>query len=266
MKKLILSIIAFTILFSHCTKIIDIDLNTTDPKIIVEASINNQNGPYKVKLSKTVNFDQKNTYPPISNAIVTLTDDVNTDTLIEQKPGEYYSQNITGKTGKSYNLYININGEIITAKSTMPEIVPLDTITFLVSNFGPGRNEDEDIYVPIPHFKDPSKLGNYYRFKITVNDTLDKTFYVDNDDLINGLEYQRPQFGNDIFINKGDKLLFEMQCIDKATFDYFTSLNASIGEGPGGGTTPANPTTNLVGNATGFFSAHTKETKFLIVK
>ncbi len=64
MKKLILSIITFTILFSHCTKIIDIDLNTTDPKIIVEASINNQKMDHiRVKLSKTVNFDQKNTYP-----------------------------------------------------------------------------------------------------------------------------------------------------------------------------------------------------------
>ena len=56
--------------------------------------------------------------------------------------------------------------------------------------------------MPIPHFKDPISSGNSYRFKMTVNDTLDKTFFVDNDDLINGLEYQRPLFSNDRELKK----------------------------------------------------------------
>lgn len=57
-----------------------------------------------------------------------------------------------------------------------------------------------------------------------------------------------------------------MQCIDRAIFDYFTSLNSSIGNGPGGGATPSNPTSNINGNAIGYFSAHTAQRKLVIVK
>ena len=59
MNKIIVAL--FSILFlSNCTQVIDIDLNNSDPKIIVEGSITNEAGPYFVKLSKSVNFDQSN--------------------------------------------------------------------------------------------------------------------------------------------------------------------------------------------------------------
>lgn len=263
MNKIIVALFSI-LLLSNCTQVIDIDLNNSDPKIIVEGSITNEAGTYFVKLSKSVNFDQSNSYPPISNAVVTISDETIIDTLIEIKSGVYQTQRIQGVIGKTYKLNINVNGEVITASSTMPDLVPLDSITFLISEFGRGNNEK--IYVPIPHFKDPISSGNSYRFKMTVNDTLDKTFFVDNDDLINGLEYQRPLFSNDRELKLGSTLLVEMQCIDRAIFDYFTSLNSSIGNGPGGGATPSNPTSNINGNAIGYFSAHTAQRKLVIVK
>ena len=81
MNKIIVAL--FSILFlSNCTQVIDIDLNNSDPKIIVEGSITNEAGPYFVKLSKSVNFDQSNSYPPISNAVVTSSDETIIYTLI----------------------------------------------------------------------------------------------------------------------------------------------------------------------------------------
>jgi hypothetical protein len=56
----------------------------------------------------------------------------------------------------------------------------------------------------------------------------------------------------------------EMQCIDKPIYEYFNSFG-NLGMGPSS-STPANPTTNLDGAVLGFFSAHTSESKSIIIK
>lgn len=268
MKKTTLFIL-FILGLTGCTKVIDINLNEANPKIVVEASITDEPGPYYVKLTETVNFSSSNTYPAVQGAFVTLSDNVGSkDTLIEVSPGIYQTKTIQGLSGRTYTLAINANGKLISAISTMPSPVNLDSITYLKSSFGngPGNTTDTE-YVPIPRFIDPISFGNCYRFIRTVNDTLDKTFYIDNDNLINGLQYQRPLFGGDIQCRYGDSLVFEMQCIDRSTYDYFNSLNASLGQGPGGGTTPANPVSNIQGSeALGYFSAHTVQRKKVLVK
>ena len=48
--------------FSSCTKVIKIDLNSTDPHLTVEANITNQPGPYKVKLTSTLNYYDTNIF------------------------------------------------------------------------------------------------------------------------------------------------------------------------------------------------------------
>src|SRR5258708_12937055 len=56
----------------------------------------------------------------------------------------------------------------------------------------------------------------------------------------------------------------DMQCIDKNMYKYWYSMDqSSTGDG---GTTAANPVTNVVGGALGYFSAHTSQTKTILVK
>jgi Domain of unknown function (DUF4249) len=267
MKKINIALL-LSILFSSCTKVIEIDLNANDPKIVVEGFITDEAGPYFIKLSETVNFASNNAYPAVQGAIVKLEDNFGQkDTLVEVSPGLYKTKNIQGISGHIYTLSIVAKGKNISAVSAIPNPVLLDSISFLKSSFGNGPGNADTEYVPIPRFTDPITFGNCYRFVRTVNDTLDRTFYVDNDNLINGLQYQRPLFGGEVQAHKGDSILFEMQCIDKATYDYFNSLNASLGLGPGGGTTPSNPVSNVQGgNALGYFSAHTVQRKKVLVK
>ncbi len=256
--------IVLLLLFSACTKVIDINLNASDPQIVVEGEVTNNAGPYFVSISKSINFSDANNYPKIQNAIVKITDGTITDTLVETSAGIYKTTTLQGVSGRTYTLTIVTNGKTITAQSTMPTAVVLDSITFLESTFGAGPG-GKNSFAAIPNFKDPSTFGNNYRFIQTINDTLDKSFYVDNDNVINGLKYQRPLFSTDKQMYKGDSLLFEMQCIDKITFEYFNSLIQTIGNGPGGGATPANPVTNVQGGL-GYFSAHSSQTKKVVVQ
>jgi hypothetical protein len=255
-----------TLLLGSCTKTITLDLNSSDPKIVIEGNITDELGPYLVKLSKTINFSDANVFPAVSGAQVILSDNFgNKDTLTETSSGNYYTNSIQGISGRTYTLQVQAEGKNFQAVSSMPAKVNLDSVTFLKSSFG-SQNAGEVTYVAIPRFSDPLNPANFYRFIITLNDTLDTGIFVDNDNLINGLPYQRPIFSNELSPKLNDSVLLEMQCIDEPVYDYFYSLNASIGQGPSA-TTPANPTSNIQGEgALGFFSAHTVQRKKVQVK
>src|SRR5690554_906724 len=107
MKK-IFAILFSTILLYSCEKEIDLDLNNSDPQIIIEGSITDAPGPYYVRISKSVNFDEPNSYPPVSGAYVTISDNEgNTDVLTEIEEGLYQTNTIVGAPGNTYNLSVS---------------------------------------------------------------------------------------------------------------------------------------------------------------
>ncbi|MNY17369.1 hypothetical protein D3C86_1506870 [compost metagenome] len=67
-------------------------------------------------------------------------------------------------------------------------------------------------------------------------------------------------------VKTGDKVEIEMQCIDKNIFNYWYTLSQQSQNGPGGGTIPGNPPSNISNNALGYFSAHTVDKKEMVVK
>jgi hypothetical protein len=89
-----------------------------------------------------------------------------------------------------------------------------------------------------------------------------------NDNLINGNVNQRPLNSNSdsLTVKLNDWVSVEMQSISSPTYLYYYSLRQVSGAGPGGGTTPANPPSNIVGGALGIFSAHTVQRKQIQIK
>ncbi len=246
------------LLLSSCTKEINIDLNSSDAKIVIEGNISNEVGPYYVKLSKSVNFSESNIYPPISNAIVVISDNVGTiDTLIEEVSGTYKTQKTIGVPGNTYNLTVFIDGNKYTATSKMPIPVKLDSLKF--GSFS-GFGGDDSTYTVIPVFRDPESYGNNYRFIQTVDGELDKSYIIFNDNATNGIVNQRPIFSSDVDVRKNSEVKVEMRCVDPETYLYFYSLSQIAGNGPGGGTTPSNPPTNITGDVMGIFSAYSTQT------
>lgn len=261
--KSIITLIALTILFSSCEKIISLDVSNSSEKLVIEGNVTNEPGPYFVKLTQTVNFNAPNIYPPVNNAVVIISDNAGQiDTLSYTNNGLYQTHNLKGIEGRTYYLKVIIKGKDFTAQSTMPQNVKFDSIR--LSNFelnGEGRTN------VIPVYKDPEMLGNNYRFIQTINNKLDITFYAFNDNLNNGLVNQRPLISNDPDqkLKTGDTVKIEMQCISKQAYDYYFALSEQVGGGFGGGTTPANPPNNIIGDALGIFSAYTTQSKKVII-
>ncbi len=252
-------------MLGSCTKEIDIDLNSSNPLYVIEANIDDGPGPYLVQITRTVNFSESNIYPPVTGARVVILDETSLilDTLLESNPGQYFTKKTKGIPGHKYKLIINKDNNSFQAVSQMPDKVKLDSLKFNPLAL-PGAN---NTFAAVPVYTDPSVEGNCYRFIQSVNGAIDNSYIVGNDNIGNGNVNQRPLISQNISIERGDEVSITMQCIDANVYTYYFTLSQVAGAGPGGGTTPANPPSNLIGSkALGYFSAHTSETMVKYVK
>lgn len=262
-KTVIFSAFAALLLVS-CEEVIEIDLDETEAKFVITGAVTDQLEPFRVRIEKTVNFDQPNNYPAVSGALVTISDGAQTFDLTETAPGIYQTaQNLAGEVGKTYNLRVEVEGQVFEAQSTMPAPVPFDTIK---QDIGTQPGGGTTILV-VPIYVDPLGFGNYYRFVQTTNGQKLNNIFVFDDRNNDGIRITRPLFapGSDIENTVGDTVLVEMQTIDRATYKYFFALDASTSNGPNS-SVPANPENNLSGDVLGYFSAHTVQRRTLILK
>ena len=217
--------ILFVLIFSSCEKVIDLKLNDAEKKYVVESVITDQAGTAKVLITETKDCDEDNNFPGISGATVTIKETGGaTTTLTETSAGKYESPALTGISGKTYQLSVNIAGKTFSAVSTMPQKVDLDTIyttdEFIFTDTRKIVNAD---------FQDPGGRGNNYRFIQYVNGLKEKQLFIQNDDYTDGRInnnklYYFPDDDNDsTIIKSGDTVKIDMLCVDPNIYKYWFS-------------------------------------------
>lgn len=248
---------AVLILFTACEKVIDVDLKDAEPKIVIEANITDQPGQYKVVLSKSVSFSQENSFPAVTGAQVTLSDNSgNTEDLIESEAGTYSSAVIQGVPGRNYFLKVVAEGKTYDAVSSMPQPVEIEEIRIDKFQF----NEEE--LVPKIKFRDPAGVKNFYRALYIINGkTSDKLFFLD-DQFQDGNLIEGTLFDPDMKLKSGDKVRIVLQCIDENNLNYLREEDLVSNNQLA---SPANPTNNLSNGALGYFSAHTERSAIVTV-
>ena len=98
---------------SSCTQVIDVDINSADPQTVIEANLNTTGEPATVKLTQSINFDESNFFPAVSNALVVISDNLGQrDTLLESSAGLYTSSQIQGQSGRTYTLEVLAAGNL----------------------------------------------------------------------------------------------------------------------------------------------------------
>jgi hypothetical protein len=252
-------IVLIFLLFTSCEKTVDLKYKDNQSRIIIEGNITNEPGPYFVKITKSIPLSDIGNYPTVDNAVVTISDDAgNTETLIPQGGGVYRTNTIAGITGRTYSLIVNAENQMYSAQSTMPQPVLFDSIK--VEQFTFGGDIERNI---IPIYTDPIAKGNNYQFVLSVNNKIINQHFVQNDAVTNGVvNTMRLEIDdNTVTLKTGDLITLKMYCIDKKVALYYTTLALMGDSGPGGGTTPNNPPTNITNGALGIFSAHTVQEK-----
>jgi hypothetical protein len=237
-----------------CQQVVDLNLHNSSTQLIIEGSVNNTAGPYRVMITQSVNFYHDNSYPNISGARVIIADSTAavTDTLSEVGPGIYETHAIVGRPGNTYTLRAWVAGKLYTATSTMPQPVSLDSVTFNYATKNTIR--------AVANFRDPGGIVNYYKFTTYVNGKYLNELHTFEDRLSDG-RYIREKMDNDTTdIKNGDYVLLTLMGIDKAVDTYLNEAQ-TIAYHNSNLVAPATPQTNIAGGALGYFSAETISSK-----
>ncbi|WP_162426614.1 DUF4249 domain-containing protein [Pontibacter pudoricolor] len=264
MKKIfvyLLATIAFA--FTSCEEVIDYELRNADTKLVVEGLVTNQAGPYTVRLSNTRGYLEEGRTPGVNGAIVTISDNHgNTETLEATGDGLYQTKTLQGTPGYTYYLQVVVDGKTYTARSYMPTVSTIDSLTF---EYHKKTHMEDEGYYPIIHFADPAGKGNNYRWNVYVNGVLDPDeLAVLNDELYDG-SYGHANMG--FIIQKGDHLRVELLSIDKPAYNFWYALvNQQNSTGGPFESTPANAPTNISGGAIGYFGASAVSVMEAVVK
>lgn len=258
--------IATIFLMNSCEKVIELDLNSADPQIVVEATLSDDpTQRAEVRLSQTINFTESNNFPPLSNAVVFIKNKTTgvVDTLRERSQGYYRADNLFGVIGQTYDLTVLVNGKTLTASAAIPRKVNLDSLKILrQAGFGGQQN----IFV-LPIFTDLQGIGDKYRFVMSVNNKIRDNVFLFDDQLSDGTTNAQPlAVRGENTLKVGDIVSLEMRCIDAGSHQYFSTVEGGGGGPNSSSATPTNPITNIKGGALGYFSAYNTQVKTITIR
>lgn len=268
MKKIILTaLIALTI--AGCTERIEIELDSTYQRLVVDGFITTDTTIHTIKLTKTTDYYYNQEPPAVTGANVQITDnDGSTITLNEPEPGVYQTPpDYFAEPGKTYTLNIYLEEEIngyqfYTASSKVLSIYPIDSISLA---YRPDWS-DEGFYEVQCWYQDPLET-NFYQFNIFKNDvlltdTIDKRFVTDdllyNGSYTNGIGVGwLDQSVEREVVHPGDTVIFQAANIQEEHANFIWTLQQEISfQTPMFSGPPANVKGNISNGGIGYFAAY----------
>lgn len=252
-------------LLNSCEKVIELDLSESKEAIVIEANITNSKSPFTVLISKTSPYFGTATDNLVSGAKVSVyADNGKPKYFTEVSAGVYQLEKAFVTAGYWYNIDVQYDDIVYSARSFMNEPVPIVDIG--ISYFD-GFGFFDSGYKLNCYIRDQANKENYYRLKYYVNGKLanengEISLYTDKlfDGMVIGLGQRSLVF------QKTDTLIVELQSIDEATYNYFSTLESISGNVLEQSASPANPISNFNNGALGYFSAYAYDRKTVIIQ
>ena len=242
LKKYI--IIALGMILISCEEVIDVDLDTAPPKLVVDASIDwvkdTSGNQQKIKLSTSTGYYSAD-FPSVSGATITIANSASAVFNFVENPGtgEYICTNFVPVIGETYTLTIHLNGETYTATDKMMGAPKIEDNILQNNEGGMAGDEVEITY----YYQDNPLETNYYIFSNKNPHIAFPQYQVENDENNNG--GLTPVFYSDKDLKPGDVVNIKLYGISKRYYDYFRKiLNASGADTGPFATTP----TSVYGN------------------
>jgi hypothetical protein len=293
MKILLPNILVAVILFlSSCEKGVEFKLNNVSPKLVVEASIENGQAPV-VYLSKTQAYFSQIDLSTLAGSFVhnaevyisngTLTHKLKEYTVpVAGSYNFYYYSNdpstpastFVGQLNKQYSLRIISEGKEYTATTTIPNITR--RIDSLFWRAAPPGNLPEKVAVMVRAY-DPPGFGDYIRYFTKRNS---EPFYpglvsVFDDQVIDGSSYELQvergveRNGNYpegyTFFDKGDTVTLKICNIDKATYDFWRTMEYTYSTVGNPFSSPVKVVNNINGGGLGYFGGYAAQYKTIVI-
>lgn len=222
MKKLTYLILLSFFTIVSCEDVIDVDVNSAEPKLVIDASLNWIKGTASnrqfIKLSLTAPYFD-NTIPPATGAIVAVSDsNNNTFNFIEESnTGIYINEIFNPEIGVTYNLSISYNNEVYTGTETLLPIAPIE----FVEQKNEGGFSGDEIEIKA-FYTDPGNIENFYLFEFIVFSRNELSLEVYDDEFTDG--NQIFAFHSDENLEKGDELVIRSSSISERNYEFLNIL------------------------------------------
>ena len=252
MKKIQLIITILIAAFSviSCEEVVDVDLETAAPKLVIDASIKWEKGTtgqtQKIKLTTTTGF-YSTTIPVATGAVVTVTNTSLTTPVTYQfiedgQTGEYICTNFSPVINNDYALTVVYKGQTFTSTS---KLTAGPVITKTEQTLKPGFG-GEDVYEIKFYFQDNGAEDNFYLVGLKNSYIAYPEYGVVADEFFQGnlipITYQSED------LKKGDVVEYSVQGITEKYSNFMTKLLNIAGSDGGNpfATAPATLRGNII--------------------
>ncbi len=259
MNRALYLILLLSSVFFACESVIEIDLDESETRLVIEGILSEDDQQLTVMITETASYFDPAEVIRVGGAEIELVDQHGNRWAVEEKEQGVYMVKVDQLDYQMYELVVNVQGQEYRAKS---ELLPAIPIAEVYGEYQEGFGPIEAGYLIYVRYQDPAEVENRYRIRYYIDEELQNAsddFVVFNDDRNDG------QLVNMTMVRKtfeeGVKMKVELIHFDAPSFAYFSTLGNIIGGGmgPGGGATPANPTSNWSNNALGYFSAQSRD-------
>lgn len=271
-------------LLASCEREIDLVPADSEPKVVVEGTIENDKYPL-VYLTRSLNYfsgisPEKLAGSFVHDAVIKISGDGKSCVLKEFElsfgggySAFYYtadsadaSNSFKGQLGTDYSLSIEADGRVYESTTAIPELGQKIDYLYVEENVD---NEDSSKVALYGHFVDPSGLGNYSRYFTQVGS---EPFYaglnsVLDDQVFDGKEFDLQieqgvdrngdiDYENYSFFRKGDSVSVKFCNIDKGVFDFWRTLEYSYASIGNPFSSPTKIKGNITNGALGYFGGY----------
>ena len=289
MKRILLIGFVFMVVTS-CEKDIAIELDQAEPKLVVEAIIENGKGP-NVILSRSIGYFSTISPDLLMNSFVHDAEVYVSNGTVTHKLKEYAvpvsaaitlfyygidSSNLAtafvGELDHGYSLRIISEGQEYTATTTIPKITKrIDSLWTK-----PAPDGDSSKAVVMVRATDPAGFGDYIRYFTRSNGgpfypPLNATF----DDLfVDGTTYEiqlapgvnrNTEDREETYFTRGDTVIFKLSNIDKATYEFWRTMEFSYASVGNPFSTPTKILSNISDGALGYFGGYASQYRTLVI-
>ena len=248
---LYISTLILSLFLYSCEEVVNVDLDTASPRLVVDASINWEQGTdgaqQKIKLTTTTSYYSP-TVPVVSGATVFVKNSTNTvfDFIEIPTTGEYVCTNFIPQLNETYTLTVISNGQTYNATETLKSVASIQDI--VQNNEGGFTGDQIEIKT---FFTDPAGEDNYYMFKYKYSNRNKLDYQVNDDKFFQGNSFFSLTNNDDL--STGDRIDVTHYGISRSYYNYMNIL-LSVAGNTGGSPFQSPPATvrgNLI-NATNF--------------
>jgi hypothetical protein len=225
-------ILVISFAFFSCEEVVDVNLNKSEPKLVIDASIKWEKGTtgndQTIRLTTTGDYFN-NTVPVANGAIVTITDSNNTifNFIEDGISGNYKCTNFNPTLNGIYTLSVSYNGQTYTSTD---KLYPVPTITTIEQDLGGFTGNDIELKF---NFQDNGAEENFYLEEYRVPFKPFPLLGVFNDEFTNGNQMFSLLIDSDL--ETGQTINFTLHGISERYHNYMDILigiSGGLSNGP----------------------------------